>query len=93
VNEPGHRQSDDHSKSVHGSGSITEVKLIGFDNRFFSAVALAISLLCFLYAFKVDREQAQEAYWRQRAESFLETLATQGYKVPADLLPSKGAKP
>jgi hypothetical protein len=88
----GHELKDDHSRAVHGSGSITEVKLVGYDRPFFAAAAIAISLMCLIYAFKVDREQAQEAYWRQRTESFLETLATQGYKVPTDLLPSK-AKP
>lgn len=91
--ERGHTQTDDNSLSVHGSGSVTSIRLVGFDRPFFTAFAVALSLVCLLYAFKCDRDLAQDAYWRQRTESFLEVLATQGYKVPADLLPSKGAKP
>lgn len=89
MNETGHRQTDDHAKTINGPGSIVELKLVGLDGRFFAAIAVALSLMCLLYAFKCDRDLAQDAYWRQRTESFLETLATQGYKVPADLLPSK----
>lgn len=89
----GNTQTDDHGKTINGSGSITEIKLVGYDRPFFTALAVALSFGCLLYAMKCDRDLAQDAYWRQRTESFLEVLATQGYKVPADLLPSKGAKP
>lgn len=75
-----------------GPGQAVNVRLVGVDRPFFSAAAIAISLMSLLYAFKCDRDLAQDAYWRQRTESFLETLATQGYKVPTDLLPSKGVK-
>lgn len=73
-------------------GQAVNIRLVGTDNRFFAAIAVAISLICLLYAFKCDRDLAQDAYWRQRTESFLETLATQGQPVPRDLLPSRSQK-
>jgi len=82
----GHKQTDDHSKAVHGSGSITEVKLVGFDKPFFTALAIAISIVSAFYSFEAGRETAQSVYWLQRSESFLEQLSAQGVHVPADLL-------
>ena len=50
-----------------------------------SAVALAVSILCAFYAFECGRQTAQNVYWGQRTETFLEQLSEQGIKVPCDI--------
>lgn len=69
-----------------GSGNSVNVRMIGFDKPFFTALAVAISIMSAFYAFEAGREQAQAVYWLQRNEAFLEQLSNQGVHVPPDLL-------
>lgn len=75
--------------SNSGSGQALNIRLIGFDKPFFTAFAVVASIFSCIYSFEAGREKAQDVYWKQRAEAFLEILATQGYKVPSGLLPHK----
>ena len=72
-----------------GSGQAVSIKLIGYDRPFFSALAIAISIMSAFYSFEAGRQATQDTYWKERAETFLEILATQGYKVPPELLQHK----
>lgn len=82
------RMSND---SVRGEGgsNVTSIRLVGYDRPFFTALAIAISIISAFYSFEVGREKAQDVYWKQRIEVFLEQLSTQGIKVPPDLRHSK----
>lgn len=80
-----------HDNSVPGAkaeagGQAVNIRLVGFDKPWFTALAVAISLMSAFYAFEAGRQATQEVYWMQRTEAFLELLANQGYKVPPDLL-------
>jgi len=77
----GHKQTDDHSKAVHGSGSITEVKLIGFDKPLLTAVALAMAALALIIAFWAEREARMGEYYSMDMEVY---LLKQGFKPPQD---------
>ena len=89
MSDAGHTQTDDHTRTINGSGSITEVKLVGFDKPFFTALALAIAIMSAFYSFEAGREMAQTVYWLQRNEAFLEQLSAQGVHVPPDMLNHK----
>lgn len=86
TNERGHTQTDDHGKTVNGAGSITEIKLVGFDRPFFTALAITLSIVSILYSFYLGGYLIRTEYWLQRNEAFLEQLSNQGVHVPADLL-------
>lgn len=90
TDERGHTQTDDHAQTVHGAGSITSIRLVGFDRPFFSALAVTLAIAAMILSFEAersaDRTDAKAVYWLQRDETFLEQLSAQGYKVPPDLL-------
>lgn len=67
-------------------GQAVNIRMVGFDKPFMSALAVAISVMSAFYSFEAGRQGAQQTYWLQRNEAFLEQLATQGVHVPADLL-------
>jgi hypothetical protein len=77
------------SARTSGSGQSVNVRLVGYDRPFFTAAALAISIMSAFYAFEAGREAQQEVYWLQRSEAFLEQLSAQGIHVPPDLLNHK----
>lgn len=82
----------DHSvpgAKAEAGGQAVNIRLVGFDRPWFTALAVAISIMSAFYSFEAGRQATQDVYWRQRTEAFLEILATQGYRVPPELLHHK----
>lgn len=77
-----------HAENSGTGASVNQVVklLVGFDRPFFTALAFAIAIMSAFYSFEAGRQAAQQTYWLQRNEAFLEQLSAQGYRVPADLL-------
>lgn len=67
-------------------GQAVNIRMVGFDKPFFTAVAIAIATVCLLYSYQISNEVVRMEYWLQRNEAFLEQLSNQGVHVPADLL-------
>lgn len=82
-------EDEGQSASTNGSGQAVNVRMVGFDKPFFTALAIAISIMATFYSFESGRQTAQAVYWLQRNEAFLEQLSAQGIKVPRDLLTHK----
>ena len=87
--KPNNTQIDDHGQRAEGSGSNVSIRLVGYDRPFFTALALAVSILSAFYSFEAGRQATQAVYWLQRSEAFLEQLSAQGVHVPPDLLNHK----
>lgn len=77
-----------------GSGQSVSVRLVGFDQPFFTALAAVLGIggmiMGLVSITASERVDAKAVYWLQRDEAFLETLSAQGYSVPKDLLNRKG---
>lgn len=89
-------QTSDESVRGERGAQVTSIKLVGFDRPFFTATALVAGLVGILLsgiaiAMTLNQLSANE-YWLSRSEAFLEQLATQGVKIPDDLLRHKGSK-
>ena len=79
-------------ESIKGRGNI-RIDIVAPDPKHLSAIAIAISLMCFLFTAYCGHLLVHAEYWLQRNEAFLEQLSNQGIKVPCDLLPhNEGCK-
>lgn len=81
-------ESEDDLMEAHstGYGQAVNVRLIGYDKPFLTAVAIALSIFSILFSFYLTGYLIRTEYWLQRNEAFLEQLSTQGVHVPPDLL-------
>lgn len=75
MTEPRNAQTDDHGKTINGSGSITEIKLVGFDKPFMTAVAVVLSLAAAMFCFFTQYEEERRVYFTQRCEAYVEQAA------------------
>lgn len=80
--------SDESIRADHG-GQLVNIRLVGMDRPFFTALAIVLGIFATIYAYECGRQTSQAVYWLQRNEAFLEQLSNQGVKVPEDLLTHK----
>jgi hypothetical protein len=81
--------SNDESMHATGSNNVTSIRLVGYDRPFFTAMAIALSILAVILAYMAFHEATVDEYWMSRTEAFLEQMSAQGVHVPPDLLPHK----
>lgn len=61
-----------------GSGQTVQssIKLIGFDQPFFTALAVTLALFSFMFCFMTTFLEGRRVYFTQRCEAYLEQAVT-----------------